>query len=109
MKRALSLVACTLLCLISSVADTPTAFAQPASTPDPKWEFDSGSIVGGNPLDTNVAVSSTHVCITTRAGFKCFTKSGAVVSPGTANCDTSGNLIRPVALAAAAHLDVVGQ
>ena len=104
MKRALSLVACTLLCLVSSVADTPAAFAQLASTPDPKWEFDSGAIEGAKPADTNVAVSSTHVCITTRAGFKCFTKSGAVVSPGTASCDASGNLIRPVPLAAAAHL-----
>ena len=104
MQRALSLVAFTVLCLALSGADAPAAFAQLAPTPAPTWNFDSGAVMGGNPFDTNVAASSTHVCITTRAGFKCFTKSGAVVSPGTANCNTSGNLIRPVPFAATAHL-----
>jgi hypothetical protein len=55
MKCALSVVAVTLLCLMSSVADAPTAFAQLGSTPDPKWHFDSGSIEGAKPADTNVA------------------------------------------------------
>jgi hypothetical protein len=77
MKGALSLVAFTLLwCLMSSVADSTIALAQLVPLTASKWAFDSGSIVGGNPADTNVAASSTHVCITTRAGFKCFTKSG---------------------------------
>jgi hypothetical protein len=105
MKGALLLAALTLLwCLMSSVADSTTALAQLVPITAPKWSFSSGAVVGGNPLDTNVAVSGTHVCITTRAGFKCFTKSGAAVSPGTARCDTSGNSIRPVPFEADAHL-----
>jgi hypothetical protein len=105
MKGALLLAAFTLLwCLMSSVADSTIALAQLVPVTAPKWSFSSGAVVGGNPLDTNVAVSNTHVCITTRAGFKCFTKDGTVVSPGMASCDSSGNSIRPVPFAADAHL-----
>lgn len=73
-------------------AKCPTK-TSPGSAPAPTYCFDSGNIVGLTPADTNVAASSTHVCITTRAGFKCFTKSGTPVSPGFANCDTNGKLL----------------
>jgi hypothetical protein len=88
MKKHLSLAAVTLLLVVSSASDSRALLA----------------VVGGNPLVTNVAVSSTHVCITTRAGFKCFTKDGTVVSPGIARCDTNGDPIRPVPFAAGAQL-----
>jgi hypothetical protein len=37
---------------------------------------------GGPPADANVAVGSTHVCVTGRDAFACYTKDGALVSPG---------------------------
>jgi hypothetical protein len=100
MKTTLPLVAFTTLIL--GVLGGDALVAQLSVTPitQPRWSFDSGSIVGANPADTNVAVSSTHVCITTRAGFKCFTKSGKAVSPGMAKCDTNGNPITPTPFAA---------
>ena len=105
LKRVLLLVAFTLFwCLVSSVADSTIGHAQLVAITSPKHAFSSGKVEGGDPLDTNVAVSSTHVCITTRAGFKCFTKSGDPVSPGMASCDTNAHPIRPVPFAAAAHL-----
>ena len=105
MKKVLSLVAFTLFwSLVSSVSDSTIGRAQVLAITSPKHAFSSGKVVGGNPLDTNVAVSSTHVCITTRAGFKCFTKYGDPVSPGMASCDTNANPIRPVPFAADAHL-----
>jgi len=49
--------------------------------------FDTGTgaadiHIGGDPADTNVAVSSTHVCVTARAAFAGYTKAGAIVSLG---------------------------
>jgi hypothetical protein len=56
------------------------------------WEtlthsFDTGTgpeqiSIGGSPADANVAASSTHVCVTARAAFACYTKGGALVSLG---------------------------
>jgi hypothetical protein len=38
--------------------------------------------IGGSPADSNIAVSRTHVCITTRAALACYTKGGSLVSLG---------------------------
>ena len=100
MKTTLPLVASTALILGVPGGDALVAQLSISPITQPRWSFDSGSIVGANPADTNVAVSSTHVCITTRAGFKCFTKSGKAVSPGMAKCDTNGNPISPTPFAA---------
>lgn len=56
-------------------------------TPDPTYEFDTGTgaqaiSIGGNPADANIAVSATHVCLTARAAFACYTKGGTLVAPG---------------------------
>ncbi len=56
-------------------------------TPNPTYEFDTGTgaeqiSIGGSPADANIAVSSTHVCLTARAAFACYTKSGGLVAPG---------------------------
>jgi len=56
-------------------------------TPNPTYSFDSGTgndkiSIGGNPADANIAVSSTHICLTARAAFACYTKGGTLVSPG---------------------------
>jgi hypothetical protein len=54
----------------------------------PTYQFSSGTTpetqvaVGGDPADSNVAASATNVCITTRGGFACYTKGGALVAPG---------------------------
>jgi len=58
-------------------------------TPSPTYSFDTGTganniAIGGNPADANVAASTTHICVTARAAFGCYTKSGALVSPGPA-------------------------
>ena len=55
--------------------------------PNPTTTFDTGTgaqniRLGGDPADCNVAVSSTHVCITARGAFACYTKAGVPVSPG---------------------------
>ncbi len=55
--------------------------------PNPTTSFDTGTgaqsiRLGGDPADCNVAVSSTHVCITARGAFACYTKGGELVSPG---------------------------
>jgi hypothetical protein len=57
----------------------PTVLVPPP-TPAPVWSFDTGSLLD-NP-DANVAVSPTHVCVTTRAAIGCYTKSGLPVSLG---------------------------
>jgi len=54
---------------------------------NPTTSFDSGTgsnsiSIGGNPADCNLAVSSTHVCVTARSAFACYTKAGQLVSPG---------------------------
>jgi hypothetical protein len=54
---------------------------------NPTYFFDTGTgasriDVGGNPADANVAASRTHVCVTARAAFACYTKGGQLVSPG---------------------------
>ncbi len=57
-------------------------------TPNPTYAFSTGSTagtaisVGGSPADANVAASRTHICATARAAFACYTKGGALVSPG---------------------------
>ncbi len=38
--------------------------------------------IGGSPADANIAVSSTHICLTARGAFACYTKDGALVSLG---------------------------
>jgi hypothetical protein len=54
---------------------------------NPTTTFDTGTgaqsiRLGGDPADCNVAVSSTHVCITARGAFACYTKGGELVRPG---------------------------
>jgi hypothetical protein len=62
--------------------------AAPPPTPSPTYGFSSGATastrvdVGGSPADSNVAAGRTHVCITTRAAFACYTKGGRLVSLG---------------------------
>jgi hypothetical protein len=62
--------------------------AAPPPTPSPTYGFSSGTTsstrvdVGGSPADSNVAAGRTHVCITTRAAFACYTKGGLLVSLG---------------------------
>src|SRR5262245_3665458 len=58
-----------------------------AATPAPTFAFSSGTgsaqvSVGGSPADSNVAVSRTNICITTRGAFACYTKAGTLVAPG---------------------------
>ena len=38
--------------------------------------------IGGSPADANVAASHTHVCVTARAAFACYTKGGTLVGLG---------------------------
>ena len=57
------------------------------ATPGPTYSFDTGTgadqiSIGGGPADANVAASSTHICVTARGAFACYTKSGALVSVG---------------------------
>jgi hypothetical protein len=58
------------------------------ATPGPTYSFDTGTgadqivIDGGGVADANVAASSTHICVTARGAFACYTKSGALVSVG---------------------------
>ena len=57
------------------------------ATPAPTYSFDTGTgadqiSIGGGPADANVAASSTHICVTARGAFACYTKSGALVSVG---------------------------
>jgi CARDB len=57
------------------------------ATPGPTYSFDTGTgadqiSIGGGPADANVAASSTHICVTARGAFACYTKSGALVNPG---------------------------
>jgi CARDB len=58
------------------------------TTPNPTYAFSSGTSastrvdIGGTPADSTLAVSRTHVCITTRGAFACYTKGGLLVSPG---------------------------
>jgi hypothetical protein len=65
-----------------------TTPATPPPTPAATYAFSSGTTsgtrvdIGGSPADSNVAVSRTHVCITTRGAFACYTKGGTLVSPG---------------------------
>lgn len=59
----------------------------PPPTPNPSFSFDTGTgadriSIGGSPADANIAVSSTHICITARAAFACYAKNGTLVSPG---------------------------
>ena len=55
--------------------------------PNPTSGFDTGTgtaqiSIGGSPADANVAASSTHVCVTARAAFACYTKQGTPVTLG---------------------------
>ena len=56
-------------------------------TPNPTYSFDTGTgaeqiSIGGSPADANVAASSTHICVTARGAFACYTKGGTLVSLG---------------------------
>lgn len=54
-------------------------------TPSPTFSFDTGTgnqLGGGFPADANIAVSETHICVTARAAFACYSKAGKIVSPG---------------------------
>jgi hypothetical protein len=56
-------------------------------TPVPTYSFDTGVgaqqiSIGGSPADANVAASNTHIVVTARGAFACYTKGGALVSPG---------------------------
>ncbi len=52
------------------------------------YSFDTGTSsstrisIGGSPADANVAASSTHICVTARAAFACYTKGGTLVNLG---------------------------
>ena len=58
-------------------------------TPNATFAFETGDTtatnidVGKSPGDSNIAVSSTHVCLTARGAFACYTKGGQLVSLGT--------------------------
>jgi hypothetical protein len=66
----------------------PSAVPAVPATPSPTYAFSSGTSagarvdIGGAPADSTLAVSRTHVCITTRAALACYTKGGLLVSPG---------------------------
>jgi hypothetical protein len=56
-------------------------------TPNPTYSFDTAKgpeniSIGGSPADSNIAVSSTHICLTARDAFACYTKGGTLVNPG---------------------------
>lgn len=58
----------------------------PPITPPPDFAFDTGTgsdkiSIGGIPADANIAASHTHLVVTARAAFGCYTKLGALVSP----------------------------
>jgi CARDB len=73
---------------VAQVARRAFGPADVPATPNPMYTFSSGTSastrvdIGGTPADSNVAVSRTHVCITTRGAFACYTKGGLLVSPG---------------------------
>jgi CARDB protein len=52
------------------------------------YSFDTGTTaatrisVGGSPADANVAASSTHICVTARGAFACYSKAGTLVKLG---------------------------
>ena len=58
----------------------PRPFAPPPGTPPPQFVFDTDPLAGGP--DATLAASTTHVCVTNRSAFGCYTKSGVPVSPG---------------------------
>ncbi len=67
--------------------DACIAQNQHLPTPSPTYSFDTGTgaasiSVGGSPADSNIAASSTHICLTARGAFACYTKGGTLVSPG---------------------------
>jgi len=78
-------IALPIVVLLTSAFSTP---GQGAETPSPTYSFDTGTSaterisIGGSPADANVAASSTHVCVTARGAFACYTKGGTLVAPG---------------------------
>jgi len=61
------------------------AYGVPWPNPTTSWDTGTGKhsiAIGGNPADANIAASSSHVCVTARAAFACYTKMGTLVSPG---------------------------
>lgn len=63
------------------------ALAQIPPTPQPVYEFNTGTgsdriSIGGSPADAGIAVSRTHIVLTARAAFACYTKGGSLVPPG---------------------------
>jgi hypothetical protein len=67
--------------------DACIAQNQSPPTPNPTYSFDTGTgatmiSIGGSPADSNIAASSTHICLTARGAFACYTKGGTLVSPG---------------------------
>jgi hypothetical protein len=64
------------------------AYADIPPTPSPTYSFATGTgsttriNIGGSPADANIAVSGTHICLTARAAFACYTKGGTLVKLG---------------------------
>jgi hypothetical protein len=87
-SRAVHFAASQTLSVAGADELRPTSPAAPPPTPSATYAFSSGTTsstrvdVGGSPADSNVAASRTHLCITTRAAFACYTKGGKLVSLG---------------------------
>ena len=60
----------------------------PIKPPGLTYSFDTGATSGtriniaGWPADANVAASNTHICVTARGAFACYTKGGELVNLG---------------------------
>ncbi|MCI0387310.1 MAG: hypothetical protein MOB07_00855 [Acidobacteria bacterium] len=62
----------------------------PIKPPGLTYSFDTGESastridIAGWPADANVATSNTHICVTARGAFACYTKGGELVNLGAA-------------------------
>jgi hypothetical protein len=69
-------------------AAPPSPYHADVTSPPWTYSFDTGSDSagnidrGGSPGDSNVAASSTHVCLTARGAFACYDKGGQLVALG---------------------------
>jgi hypothetical protein len=69
-------------------APPPSRYHEDIASPDATYTFDTGPdsdtniAQGGWPGDSNVAASSTHVCLTARGAFACYDKGGQLVALG---------------------------
>src|SRR5262245_19699460 len=63
-----------------------TPIPEPVTSSPVTFQFDTGTeddvkiSKGGSPADAGIAVSSTHICLTARGAFCCYTKFGMPVS-----------------------------